>query len=190
MNGGMSKIFCLETEWTQSVHDMKKVSPVQSLLEFVSNTLDVQYVFRQVAVLQDFDYYIRHLEAATYGAYDIVYLCFHGSKGSIQFADKFDYSLLKLADDYNGLFTGRTIIFDSCCTLKLNEDDMRRVKTQTGARIIIGYTKSVDLVSSFVFELWLLSALIRRPYYGSKRLLALAEKEMPQHVKKLGFVCY
>ncbi len=186
----MSKIFCLETEWTKSVHDMKKTSPVQSLLEFVNNTLDVPYVFRQVAVLQDFDYYIRHLEAATYDAYDIVYLCFHGSKGSIKFADKSDYSLLKFADDYQDLFIGRTIIFDSCSTLKLNEEDLRRVKKQTGARIMIGYTKSVDLVSSFVFELWLLNVLVRHPDYGSKRLMALAEEEMPMHVKKLGLVCY
>lgn len=35
-----------------------------------------------------------------------------------------------------------------------------------------------------------LNAMVQHPNYGSKRLLALAEEEMPVHVNKLGFVCY
>ena len=186
----MSKVFCLETEWTQTVHDLKKRSTVLSLLEFVNGALEVPYVFRQVASLGDFDYYIRHLENSSYAAYDIVYLCFHGSKGRIHFADKTDYSLLEFADNYQGIFEGRAVIFDSCNTLKLTENDLLHVKSHTGARVIAGYTKTVDFVSSFVFELWLINAIVKHPKYGSKRLLALAEEEMPVHVSKLGFVCF
>ena len=184
------KVFCLETEWTQTIHDLKKKSTVLSLLEFVNGALGVPYVFRQVAAFGDFDYYIRHLENPSYDAYNIVYLCFHGTKGRIHFADKTDYTLLDFADHYEGIFEGRAVIFDSCNTLKLNENDIERVKSLTGARVIAGYTKSVDFVSSFVFELWLLNAMVQHPKYGSKRLMALAEEEMPLHVKRLGFICY
>ncbi len=186
----MSKVFCLETEWTQTVHDLKEKSTVLSLLEFINGALDVPCVFRQVAASGDFDYYIRHLEKPSYDAYDIVYLCFHGTKGRIHFADKTDYSLLDFAGNYEGIFKGRAVIFGSCDTLKLKEKDIERVKSLTCARVIAGYTKSVNFISSFVFEFWLLNAIVQHPNYGSKRLLALAEKEMPFHVNTLGFVCY
>lgn len=33
----MNKIFCLETEWDQTIHDLKKKSTVLSLLDFLQN---------------------------------------------------------------------------------------------------------------------------------------------------------
>ncbi len=186
----MNRVFCLETEWTQTVHDLKKKSTVLSLLEFMNGALDVPYVFRQVAALEDFDYYICHLQNPSYDAYDVIYLCFHGSEGSIHFADKSDYTLKDFAIEHKGIFKGRTVIFDSCSTLKLDEEDLSKVKRLTGARMIVGYTKSVDFVASFVFEFWLLNVLRQHPGYASKRLMALAEEEMPLHVKRLGFICY
>ena len=64
----MNKIFCLETEWDQSRHDLKMKSAVQPLLEFFENkyNLNVPYIFRQVATKSDFNYYIEHLVDQTY----------------------------------------------------------------------------------------------------------------------------
>ena len=186
----MKKVFCLETEWTQTVHDLKKKSTVLSLLEFMNGALDVPYVFRQVAALGDFDYYIKHLRNSSYDAYDVIYLCFHGSEGAIHFADKSDYPLKDFATEHKDIFKGRTVIFDSCSTLKLDEEDLARVKKLTGARMIIGYTTSVDLVGRCVFEFWLLNVLRQHSGYGRKRLMDLAVEEMPLHVKRLGFVCF
>ena len=192
----MNRIFCLETEWVQTIHDLKRKSTVLSLLELVNSTFDedIPFVFRQVASLSDFCYYLDHLMAPSYNAYDTVYLCFHGDKGEIQFADKSDeqssYRLLELAVDYSGVFKGRDIIFDSCWTLKAKDEDLLLFKKTTGARIVIGYSKSVSLDESFIFEYWLLCALAKHPDYGAKRLMALAEEEMPYFVKKLGLICY
>ena len=165
----MSRIFCLETEWTQSVHDLKDKSTVLSLLEFMEGARQVPYVFRQVATLEDFDYYIRHLEAASYSPYDIVYLCFHGMSGAIAFAERSEYQLTDFAIEHKGIFKGKKL---------------------TGARMVIGYRKPVNFVKSFVFEFWLLNTLIDHDSFGPKRLTALAEREMPTHVTSLGFVCY
>lgn len=186
----MSRIFCLETEWTQSVHDLKDKSTVLSLLEFMEGARQVPYVFRQVATLEDFDYYIRHLEAASYSPYDIVYLCFHGMSGAIAFAERSEYQLTDFAIEHKGIFKGKTVIFDSCSTLNLDEDDVLSFKKLTGARMVIGYRKPVNFVKSFVFEFWLLNTLIDHDSFGPKRLTALAEREMPTHVTSLGFVCY
>ena len=57
----MNKIFCLETEWDQTLHDLKKKSPVLPLLDFLENAIKVDYTFRQVATESDFKYYIEHL---------------------------------------------------------------------------------------------------------------------------------
>ena len=54
----MNKIFCLETEWDQTLHDLKKKSPVLPLLDFLENAIKVDYTFRQVATESDFKYYI------------------------------------------------------------------------------------------------------------------------------------
>ena len=186
----MSRIFCLETEWTQSIHDLKDKSTVHSLLEFIEGTLQIQYVFRQVATLEDFDYYIRHLQAASYAPYDLVYLCFNGTSGAIAFAEKSEYQLSDFAKEHKGIFKDRTVIFDSCSTLNLDEEDIQYFKKTTGARMVIGYRKRVDFIKSFVFEFWLLTTIISHPDFGPKRLSSLADREMPTHVASLGFVCY
>lgn len=85
----MNKIFCLETEWTQDINDMKSKSVVKSLLDFMEDehVLDVSSCFRQVATYWDFEYYLKHQYEFEYIDYDVVYLCFHGSCGKISFAN-------------------------------------------------------------------------------------------------------
>ena len=188
----MNRIFCLETEWEQNVHDLKRKPTVLALLDFMENTryIEVPYVFRQVATEHDFHYYIDHLENAAYDAYDIVYLCFHGRSGLIDFANGSSYTLRRFEDEKPGIFKGRTVIFDCCSTLRLREEEAKAFKKATGARIVIGYGKTVDFVKSWVFEMWLLNALFEHGNYGPAKLFALAEKEMPEHVAKLDFRVY
>ena len=52
----MNRIFCLETEWDQTMHDLKKKSTVLPLLDFLENTINIEYTFRQVATESDFNY--------------------------------------------------------------------------------------------------------------------------------------
>ena len=69
----MNRIFCLETEWEQTVHDLKSKSAVLPLLDFLKNTIKIDYSFRQVATKFDFRYYIEHLQQPSYSAYDLIY---------------------------------------------------------------------------------------------------------------------
>ena len=108
----MNRIFCLETEWDQSMHDLKKKSTVLPLLDFLENTINIEYTFRQVATESDFNYYIDHLQQPSYSAYDLIYLCFHGQKKCICFADKTDLDLMAFAEKKEnfGIFEGRKYI--------------------------------------------------------------------------------
>lgn len=191
-----NKIFCLETEWTQSVHDMKYESQAKPLLEFLNNSSGIGYTFRQIATKADFDYYINHLTRPSYKDFDIVYLAFHGTPGEIDFPDRGSYGgkdgigLLDFAQENPGIFEDKTVHFGSCNTLRTDENIIQEFKRLTKAQMITGYRKSVEMTGSFIFELWLLNALYNHPDYRAKRLMDLAIKEMGFFVEKYNFVAF
>ena len=187
----MNKIFCLETEWDQSKHDLNMKSAVLPLLEFVENNYNsnVPHAFRQVATEADFTYYIEHLLEQSYKCYDFVYLCFHGAASKIYFANNTELSLKSFAEKYPSIFDGRTVHF-GCCYSMLDEEEVLNFKAETKAQLVTGFKKSVSFMESFIFELWLLKKINRYPKYRAKRIMELAEKEMPHYTKKLGFVAY
>ena len=189
----MNKIFCLETEWTQSVHDMKSASQVLPLLEFAKHCegMIVPYVHRKIATKAEFDYYMQHLSYPAYDNYDLIYLCFHGGKGKIHFAKKPEtYSLLEMGEKYKNVLSSRHVHFDSCLTLSADEDEVRTFKKLTGAHLITGFMKSVPFAESFIFELWLIRTMQLHPNLSAKKLVERAEKEVPEYIKKLRFVAY
>lgn len=198
-----NRIFCLETEREQSVYDLKYDSQAKPLLEFLynssktlksTNTLD--FSFRQVATKADFDYYISHLQQASYKSFTIVYLCFHGEKGKIVFADsgKFGgdrhYDLLEFAEANQDVFNGKVVHFGSCSTLKMDEDKIKEFKRLTGAIMVTGYERSVEMTDSFIFEAWLLNTLHLNPKLRAKSLMKRAGKEMSYYVGVFKFVAY
>ena len=186
----MSRIFCLETEWKQNVHDLKYQSSVISLLEFIKNSKGVDYIFRHVATTEDFEYYINHLNYDTYNSYDTVYLCFHGLPQSIELANGGSINLKDFAKKNKDVFKGKNVHFGCCSTLDMEEEDIKFFKKETGARMVTGYKKDVEFVNSFIFELWLLNEILNHPDYAQKRILNLAETQMPYFAKEFKFVAY
>lgn len=103
-----------------------------------------------LATESDFNYYIDHLQQPSYNAYDLIYLCFHGQKKCICFADKTDLALMAFAEKEEnfGIFEGRNVHFGSCSTLKMREEDIKMFKQLTNARMITGYTN----IKSSIYE--------------------------------------
>ena len=186
----MEKIFCLETEWNQTKHDLKSKSSALSLLEFLENANGTNYIFRQVATNNDFEYYIGHLLYDSYNSYGTVYLCFHGSDSKIHFANGNPCDIMEFAKDHKGIFLRRNVHFGSCSTLNMNVDDIKEFKRLTGARMVTGYSEDVAFIDSFVFELELLNAVCSHPDYAAIRLHKYMSERMPYYVKKFGFVSY
>lgn len=155
----------------------------------MENTVKIDYSFRQVATEYDFNYYIQHLQQPCYSAFNFIYLCFHGQKKCIRFADGTDLDLISFAekDENRGIFDGRIVHFGSCSTLKMRDDDIKTFKQQTKARIVTGYTKDVDLISSFIFEAWLIDTIYSKGKINAQRLKVLVEKEMSYFSQKFGF---
>ncbi len=185
----MSCIFCLETEWDQSIHDMKKDSSVHPLLQYL-NSLGIEFVFRQVATLNEFKYYIEHLLWATYQRFDTIYLCFHGSSEKIWFANKESISLQEIAQEYPSIFKGRNVHIGACCTLKVRKNVINDFKLSTEANLVTGYAKSVKFHDSFLFELWLMHLFANQKNLDSSKLQKKVEKQMQYYCDKLRFKIY
>ena len=194
----MTKIFCLETEWVQNVHDLKSDSYVKPLLDFlyttgVYNGIEA-YTFRNVCCKEDFNYYMEHLRCKSYSDYNIVYLAFHGERGGFVFPANKEklFTLREFADEFEGIFKGRPVnVHLGCClTLNTKEEDILYFKNQTGANMVTGYEKSVPFVESFIFEAWLMNAMALHPDYRAIRMQNLADKEMPFYVGSLKFKAY
>jgi len=191
-----NKIFCLETEWEKSIHDMKYDSQAKPLLEFLNHSNGVDYTYRQVATKADFDYYISHLMRPSYKNYNIIYLCFHGEEGVISFADsekngkKKSMGLVEFAQENKGIFEGKVVHIGSCSTFNVDEDEIKAFKRLTKASMVSGYQEDVAMTGSFIFEAWLLDALYNHPHFRAKRLLNLAQKEMSYFVETYRFIAY
>ena len=73
----MSSVFCLEKEWEQSIHDMKKESSVRPLLLYLNASEGTGFVFRQAATRAEFEYpekfykniYLKHRK---YGIFVVI----------------------------------------------------------------------------------------------------------------------
>ena len=194
----MSKIFCLETEWIQNIHDLKSNSYVKPLLDFlyttgIYNAIDA-CTFRNVCCKEDFYYYMAHLRCKSYYDYNIVYLAFHGDNGGMIFPanKKVIFTLREFADEYEDIFKERpvNVHFGCCLTLNTKEEDIIYFKNKTGANMVTGYERSVPFVESFIFETWLMNAMALHPDYRGIRMQTLANKEMPFYVDKLKFKAY
>ncbi len=183
----MSSIFCLETEWEQSIHDMKKESSVRPLLQYLNASEGIEFVFRQVATRAEFEYYLEHLSRLSYQRFDIVYLCFHGMEGEIAFANRECISLLQIAEQFPKIFTERKVHFGSCNTLKVGKNIISEFKESTGAKLVTGYAKAVPYHNSFLFELWLMHLLTHHKSLGPIKLEAKVEKEMKFYGETLRF---
>lgn len=187
----MRKIFCLETEWVQNVHSLKSKSSALSLLDFLQNSdKRISFLFRNVATKEDFNFYINHLNYDSYKAYDMVYLCFHGSESSISLACGAKIDIMDFAKEHMGIFEGKNVHFGCCSTLNIEEEKAKEFKRLTKARMITGYRKDVDFIDSFVFELWLLNVIANHPEYGAARVKSLAVKKMGYYTQKFKFETY
>jgi hypothetical protein len=173
---------------------LKYDSQAKPLLEFLSNSCGVNFSFRQVATPSDFKYYISHLKQASYKDFSIVYLCFHGEKGIIAFAGSDNKakcsicSLIDFANENEGIFRGKFVHFGSCRTFKMNDSEIKQFKRLTGAIVVSGYERSVEMTTSFIFEAWLLNTLYRYPNLRATSLMNRAQKEMPYFVDKFKFM--
>ncbi len=72
----------------------------------------------------------------------------------------------------------------------MSEQKIREFKILTGASMVTGYEKTVEMTEIFIFEAWLLNTFYKHPDYRAKRMMDLACKEMSYFVERYRFAAY
>lgn len=182
-------IICLETEW--SFNDKKIKDPITSepLLEFLKSYYGFEYIYRRVATLGELEYYLHEFSKKTFNKYTIFYFCFHGNTQCIHLeGDNIDLSLNKLINHVGNAFENKIIHFSSCRTLLGSTNSIIEFKKAVGARLVSGYTKSVDITMSAINDIAYFDQLQKRTNIGT------TEKAMQKYYgdlgKELGFKVY
>lgn len=165
--------FCIETEWYFSKVRLQDPFSSEPVLKILENAYDSRYIYRRVATKAELEYFLRRLKLKSFSDYDVVYLAFHGAESCIRLegegrsARNNLVSFDELAEMADGAFEGRIVHFSSCETLA-SEVDARRFKRATKARLVSGYTKSVDSMRSTIADLTYFDALNRYALSGIK----------------------
>ena len=152
-----NNIFCIEGDWEE---DLRKKTSILSGLEMLSSISQMDFIYKTCAseneLLSRLNNYINsaHKPRSKYKSYDIVYLATHGEKGSLKFNKLVDVLDFFVHNDNfkQGAFKDKIVHFGSCLTMKMKETDLADLKSFTQAKIISGYTKSIDFLDSTLFD--------------------------------------
>lgn len=182
-------IFCLEiSDWFGT---MKKKNTVEPVLELLHHSpLEVPYIYRDVATIEELNFYLKKWTLAEYGKYPILFLAFHGAPGKIFLpqsnkAVKID----ELLNVLKGKCHRKIIHFGACRVFNLQTNFLKTVLSKFDALAISGYSAEVDWVTSTVFETLFLAELQKNAMTKSGVTAVKNRiKEFTPHLsKKLGF---
>ena len=171
MTAGLNGVFCLEGQWTGDLSDTASVLPT---LEHLERARELRFIHRHVATRDEVAYYFGRLRTRAYDRYRVVYLSMHGDRGGILLNpnDRQLISLAELAELMQGACVGRYIYLGSCATLLTSQRALNDFVRGTGARLLCGYTKSVDWTEASAFDILLLTNLVNQSYRsGTKKYL-------------------
>ena len=150
-------VFCIETVWYET-EDHTSMRPVLELLR--DGYLRVPFVQRMAITKDEFTAYVMEWLALEAREYPILYLGYHGEKGSIDLGGRgyVDENELGFHDVGARLVDGggcrnRIVHFASCATLDVDDEDIEVFLEETGASAVSGYSKTIDWVAAATLDM-------------------------------------
>lgn len=138
-------IICIETEWEITTRSSRRDLNSEPLLQFLSKTYSIPYVYRKVATIEELRYYFKHFRKKEYVEnYNVFYFSFHGNTHAISLESGVILDLEKLSDLSDGLFEGKFVHFGSCRTMLGSQSAIDNFCYSSGAKMVSGFTTSVD----------------------------------------------
>jgi hypothetical protein len=179
-------IFCLEGFWYGDHRDKTSVAP---LLDLIHKFHNIQVLHHRCATKEEFIYSLKRWKTKTFhNNYPILYLAFHGNKGSI-LVGKSEISLEEIQDILEDKCECAVIYFGSCETMDVNKTKLQNFMHKTRTLAVLGYKMEVDWVKSASFEIPLLSTLINNKFdtQGIKKTKMLILNDIKTQANKLEF---
>lgn len=150
-------IICIETEWEITTKGNRRNIYSKPLMQFLSDMYQVNYIYRRVATLEELKYYLKKFANKEYSKYNIIYFSFHGQTHEICLESGESISLTELSQQAHGLLKDKFVHFSSCRTLLGSQDAINQFAKESGAKLVTGYTKSVDSDLSAIHDVALIS---------------------------------
>lgn len=182
MESKVKHIISIEGEWEPNLKSRTSGEP---LFRFLSDSMDVKYIFRKASVTAALQFYLKEFSKSKYQSYEIFYLGFHGESKRIFLHNKQSLSLDEFAEMAGSTLENKIVHFGSCRTFLTSQRELSEFRKKVKAKSVSGYTKNIDFVDSYLLDLAFLSLLqyFARPGDAANRL----KKEHPYLFKNLGF---
>ena len=138
-------IICIETEFEITSSRNRLSLNSEPLLQFISKTYGIPYIYRKVATLEELRYYFKQFRKKEYSdKYHFYYFSFHGETHLISFESGKTLNLSELSDLAGGLFEGKFVHFGSCRTMLGSQSTIQEFCNTSGAKMVSGFTKKVS----------------------------------------------
>lgn len=172
-------IACLESLWDSDLVDRLSVRPI---LDVIANSQDLKLAYLSCNTEPEFAHNLRMLGKRR--SYGILYLAFHGSPGELYLADDTSISLEALQEYMATRFADGIIHFGSCSTIDVDPERLQSFVDSTQAKMVIGYTKSVDWIESSAMDLLIFQAL--QQYVDLHACWRYLQKSYPDLIERTG----
>ena len=138
-------IICIETEFEITSNRNRLHLNSEPLLQFLSKTYGIPYIYRKVATIEELKYYFKQFRKKEYSdKYHIYYFSFHGETHLISFESGESLDLSELSNMANGIFDGKIVHFGSCRTMLGSQSTIQDFCNTSGAKMVSGFTKKVN----------------------------------------------
>lgn len=183
-------IICIETEWQVTSRSSRRDMDTNSMLRFLHEVHQIPFIYRRVATEGELSYYLKEFGKSEYPKkYSIIYFSFHGNTHTIRLeGDNKELTLTDLASIGGAVFSDRLVHFSSCKTLLKSDSMVNQFKEETGAKLVSGYSKSVDTMMSAILDLGLFDA-----FFTYKQIPAIIRRIKSLYgglSQELGFTIY
>lgn len=189
-------IICLEAEWLYNDNRYKFDLKSEPLLQCLKEFHKIELIHRHILDRNGLVHYMKYLAPSKKGMkkFDIVYFACHGRSHAISLEGEDGLIDLKALADLalpNNFFENRIVHFGSCKTLA-NPAAAEEFKKNTKARLVCGYTTSVDAMKCAIVDMALFNHLININNVGTilNEQRSKFWKSYRSILDELGFVAY
>lgn len=158
---------------------------MQPILDVISKIYKVKVTHLSCNTLHEFEFNLNVIRRSRKSG--VLYLAFHGASDCISLPDGRKLSFDELAELMGQRFKNWVVHFGSCSTCNVDQERLREFRELTGVAAVTGYTKDIDWIDSAALDLVVLRWL--QEYKDMSAMRRRIEKDYPDFVERLGFVC-
>jgi hypothetical protein len=182
-NGDRMGVFCLEGRWGVSPFHSGSLTGALSVLEGADA---IKFERHRVTRAGRLRHWAREWSARP--SFEFGYFATHGERGCLK-PGWVGLSLDRLGEELEGCCENRLLFFASCLTAG-RPTAIHRFMDRTGAKAVLGYTRSVQMVEAAALEMIVLNTFAEYmdPARSAGRALEMVCKRHSELAAHLGFI--